>query len=43
MAKKQRFIPVQGTNDQIEATPIHLGYVYVATDTGQIYLDVEDG
>ena len=42
MAKKQRFIPVQGTDAQIEATPKHPGYVYVATDTGHMYLDINE-
>ena len=42
MAKKQRFIPVQGTEAQIDATPKHPGYVYVATDTGHMYLDINE-
>lgn len=43
MANKKRFIPVRGTDEQIQAlSDFHDGYFYVATDSGKLYMDTEN-
>jgi hypothetical protein len=43
MANKKRFIPVRGTDEQIQALEdFHDGYFYVATDSGKLYMDTEN-
>ena len=41
MSDRKRFVPVRGTEDKIMSTALgfHDGYLYVATDTGHIYID----
>lgn len=37
-----RFRPVRGTEDEIKAFEQHDGYIYIATDTGKMYLDTKE-
>jgi len=39
---KRAFRPVYGTESKILKADIHEGYVYVASDSGKIFLDAAD-
>ena len=42
MAEQQRFQPVKGLNENIEKTAKAAGQFLIATDTGQMYLDINN-